>query len=354
LENTGLQLIVATWLAVIQNNTNKKYVLNINRIFIFKTMRWFPTVIWVAVFIPGCFIRRDIKYNEKCMQAIETKDLKSAEYFINHTSKTAPYLVNRSSVYLKQFQQTGNGFYLNLAEENLKQAIKKNPKDFQLQYNLAIVLNKKGNIDESFDILNKLTNHFPKNPLYHAGLSQLFCSKQNMQKATDHLVQAILLSPELLNSQIYTNSINNNERLDSMIHTRLKYEINRKNNVQNDPLQLARHARILLHSGDTLLSQSYLEYVTGQMPNLPRPWCYLGIIAFENKDSLNGRKYLKASLSIDPTDRTARDCWEKYTGELLHPIYPNKESSLDFLQTVYYTKFQKWYRTLPVRTDINL
>lgn len=354
LENTGLQLIVATWLAVIQNNMKKKYILNINTSFASRTMRWFPSVIWVAVFIAGCFIQRDIKYNEKCIQAIEAKDLKSAESFINHTSKTAPYLVNRSSVYLKQFQQTGNDFYLDLAEENLKQAIRKNPKDFQLQHDLAIVLNKKGNTDESFDILNRLTNRFPKNPLYHVSLSQMFCSKQNIRKATDHLVQAILLSPGLLNSPAYINSVTCNEVPDSMIHAMLKYEVNQKNNRHNDPLLLARHARILLHLGDTLLSKSYLEKVTSQMPNLPRPWCYLGIIAFENKDSLTGQKYLKASLTIDPMDKTARDCWEKYTGERLQPVYSNKESGLDALKTVYYTKFQKWYRVLPVRMNIYL
>jgi hypothetical protein len=74
----------------------------------------------------------------------------------------------------------------------------------------------------------------------------------------------------------------------------------------------------------------------------------VGMIAFNEGDELNGKKYLTRSMTADPTDNLSKFYWEKYTKEEINPSVQKQKTNLN---REYYFKFQKWYHTYPVNFD---
>ncbi|MDR0603088.1 MAG: O-antigen ligase family protein [Bacteroidales bacterium] len=350
LNHTGLQLIVITWIAVLQDCLiNKKYILNITNSIIRKIIRWLPLLMWVSIFTYDRILLYNNKYNGKCIQAIKSDNIDLAETLINRAHESIPCLINRSSIYCKQYRKTEKNCYLNLAEETLKKAIIKNPKDFQLQHNLAIILILQEKFNDAYTILNQLVNQFPKNPLYHITFSGLLYKTENVEASIKHIILAIKLSPAILDTQLFHEIMSKFKNIDSTVYNILKNDIVTYPKIEKNPILLAQQAKILLYLGDTITAQSYLKKAVKQMPNLSRPWCYLGVIAFDKGDELSGKRYLTHSMVADPMDNISKFYWKKYTEKVAETNI--QELNNNIFTKIYYMKFQKWYNTQPVEFD---
>ncbi|MBK5722230.1 O-antigen ligase family protein [Dysgonomonas sp. Marseille-P4677] len=342
LDNLGLQIIIFTYFAIIQNNRKNKirkcYPASIRR-----TIRLFPLVIWGLLYTFHYFEAEDIKNNSKCISLINN-DLPKALEYINKTRETTPYLINKATLSYKIYLNTKDTNYLVFAESLLKEANKKNPIDFQITNNLAIILNENKKSKEAYLLLKDLTEKFSENPQFQISMYQLI-APIDKGKASKYLVKAIFLEPSLLETSLWAETIKDSlfsKMINSMISERLYQK------EADNPLELARNARIFMELKDTVLAKKHLEYVVEIMPNLPRPWAHLGKIYYDEGNKEKGKKCLIASLAIDPLDNITNKYWTYYTGEKRITQTDNKFSSM---YSIYYAKYRKWYCSMPIHLD---
>lgn len=350
LDHISLQIAFMVLLAIFQNNLENKRAMDIRPDMV-RVLRWFPLVIWLLFFIPDQFIRQDKQWNRKVLMAVEAGDFEEAESNIEHTRRTLPYLINRSSICWKGFLRTGNPDYLDRAENDLRESLSKNPLDFQLRHNLAIVLKEKRKTSESLEILKGLTDSFPGNPLYNVSLFEFYRDEGAMDQGVPYLGKALLLSPSLLDAPIFKETVRRYPKTDSIMRSYIQSAVDVPGNIDN-PIDKAEHARLILYLGDTLQAKSFFQEVSADMPNLPRPWGYLGMIAFESGDTATGRKLLQASRAIWPADPLINTYWTKYTGETTEEIEAlGRDHAHIHLYITYFKKYNRWYWDFPVMFD---
>lgn len=347
LDNSGLLLILFTWIAIFQNTGTEHPLFTISARTI-RLLRWLPLIGWSILLTCSLLRRNDNDYTERSLQALRSGDPSQALKFIDHTRRNLPGLINRSTIRWELFRQSGDTSLLSQAASDLRTAISLNPRDLQLQHNLALMQAHHGEIAQAIAILDSLTNLYPGNPLYQSSLFNLLYRQKELQTAAGHLAEAIRSDPSLLDTPLCTRTVANDPSLDSTLRKLLTAQGRQQ---LTDPISLAKQARILLHLGDTLTCRTYLEETTRRMPGLPRPWCYLGMISYRNGEPGKGRRCLQAALAISPADPLARYYWKTFTGESLPPVYRIQKGSYGILYSTYYAKYQHWYRSQPIPFD---
>lgn len=344
LSNGGLLIILFTWAAILQNSCRPKPLFRIGSAPV-RILRWLPLALWVVVLTASLSERRQIRIFEQAAAAMQKGDPARAREIIADSPDNAAGLAGKSNVLLGLYQASGDTALLIRAADCLVRAEKLNPRDILLQHNLATVLAQKGQKSEALGILNRLVEQYPDNPLYRSSLFRLSASGGDTLAALPHLVRAVASSPGLLDTPLCTGVLSGDSSVAAAFRQLLAEAMLRKS---EDPIVLAKQARIHLFLGDTATACTYWKEAVAALPNLSRPWAYLGMAAYSSGDPENGRRYLRASLAISPYDPLARYYWESYTGETLPAIPIPKTGSYAFLYTYYDAKFMHWYRCPPI------
>lgn len=333
-EHTGLQMMVLTLLALYQNTYGSKLPsLSVPC----KTARA------VAIIFTACMAvtagqygihERDEKNNAFFLKALEADKLDSAIIYINRTHEQVPYLIHRSVAYQKKFCDTDSPVWLRLARKNLEKALRKNPRDMVLLNNLAIVLAQQQQMDSATGILQELVLRFPDNALYRHTLCRLLYQADARTEALPHMAKAIFLNPGLLETtwgiSLREQDDTTGQHLTNLLREMLEPE-------KNDPIRLAKNGKLWLMLGDTLRSEENLRRASALLPNLSRPWYYLGIIAGSRGDSAQMRRYITRASVLYPVG--------------LPPFLGSGQtkqeavSEAEVLYGTYLRKFQKWYNS---------
>lgn len=344
LGNGALLLILFTWAAILQNSCRPRPLFHTGAAPV-RILRWVPLTLWALLLIASLAERRQIRIFDQAGIAMQDGDPALAWEIIADSPDNAAGLAGKSAVLLGLYQTSGDTALLARAADFLVRAHKLNPRDILLQHNLAVVLAQKGDRPEALRILNGLTEQYPDNPLYRSSLFRLSASGGDTLAALPHLLRAVASSPGLLDTPLCAGVLSGDSSVAAGFRQMLAKTLLRK---PEDPIVLARQARIHLFLGDTATACTYWKEAVATLPNLSRPWAYLGMAAYDSGDTENGRRYLRASLAISPYDPLARYYWERYTGETLPAIPLQKNSSYAFLYTYYDAKFMHWYRCPPI------
>ncbi|MBN1396527.1 MAG: O-antigen ligase family protein [Bacteroidetes bacterium] len=182
-----------------------------------------------------------------------------------------------------------------------RQAVMINPSDDEFYYNLGwlYLFNKAINKSEYYFQYAIQLNH--SIPVYHIGLGMFYEYVGNIDSAFIEYGQAIQQQPSILDSPFYCDL---QKRFPDKSVILVRHSIDSLENIytlKNDPLAGARLAKLYLFCKEYEKSKILLKSVTSTLPNLPRPWLYLGdLYQFTDTNEML-RCYQKAAL-LDQAD----------------------------------------------------
>jgi hypothetical protein len=338
LTSSGFQLVIFTVLAVFLNTlsyeTARKEI---------KYLRYFPRcILSITLLICGysIYYTIDEQNNRKALSMIESGGFKNAEKYISETSEHIPYLINRGIIEIELYKETKDVLYLKNAENHLKKAALKNPNDNMIKYYLSIILRKNGDDETALHILKELAYKFPNKSQYQFGVFDIMYKNRQTDASFSHLLQAVKLSPNLLDNLYLKEMLSKNEKLDEKLKNALLLDISNGKSIE-DPVFLAKSGKILLSLDCEQEAKQYLEKVTQLLPNLIYPYYYLSQIETKRGNPAQGEIYLKQFVFL-LTGNLSKDFIDKivYSGEIEELINKNK----DFIDD-YYVKFKTWYHS---------
>lgn len=334
-EKTGLLMLIFLFVALFVNSTEAK-----TRAVGSFTFAWLPVLTVGVICSFAIAHERNERSNIRFLECMQNNDLVGAEREIASTPLRMPYLVNRGLLYLRYDQITGDSTYLNRAALYFGQAIQMNDYDNRLKYYQAVVKVRQRKTLLAEELITKLARQSPANTLYRLALFRLQYERGEVDSAAENLTQAILLSPQLLDTQYWNDITSADSAFGENIISRLRRNIH-ESKAEN-PIIQAKQGKILLALGDIAGSQRMLERVIIRMPNLSRPWCYLGLIYRSmDKDSV-GSLYIERALVLDPGDSFTSQC---LSGSLTDIRDSGMRDGLEFLESKYAAKFNRWYHS---------
>ena len=241
-------------------------------------------------------------------------------------------MINRSLIY----SLLGNW---KKAEEYTILAIKKNPRDIQLLYNLARIYKKRGEMNLSQNILEHLTKMYPNNFLYQWGMFDFYYDQGKRVEAISYLVRVIELYPRMMDSSCWENLLERDYEMTFAVQMQLKECVNE---TPSEPIMLANYAKIALALQDTVQAEKLYRKVVDILPNLIYPWYYLGVIEWNRGNVGEATKYLRCFMRLAYGPFFSLEEMDEYitSGKVFAQV-----NNRSFFSTRYLNKFSVWYRS---------
>ncbi len=196
----------------------------------------------------------------------------------------------------------------NTSEKKIEQAINEyrialnlNPNDDCFWHNLSWLYIFQGKKALSKLCINNAIQISPETYLYYitAGIFQEH--DESIIVALQYYEKAIILSPDLLESK-FIMELKKREPLkfDSLLN-RIINKLELSINKNYSPITKARLGKLYINKGFISKASTLIFEVTSELPNLPRPWYYLGIIKKGSSIS-DAKHYLQKAITLNPND----------------------------------------------------
>jgi putative inorganic carbon (hco3(-)) transporter len=198
------------------------------------------------------------------------------------------------------FNETEGG-HIETSINYYRQAIMLNPLDDEYYYNLGWLYLFNKDINQSKIYFQHAIQLNHSIPVYRIGLGIFYEYVGSIDSAFIEYGQAIQQQPSILDSPFYSDL---KKRFLAKTEILLRQSIERLDKIyvlKNDPLIGARLAKLYLSCNEYEKSKILLKSVTSNLPNLPRPWLYLGDIYQFTDTNKMLRCYQKAAL-LDQSD----------------------------------------------------
>lgn len=211
-----------------------------------------------------------------------------------------------------------------------KKAYLTNPSDALFLNNLGRLYWMTCQQDSAINYLTQAVKTDPEIAIYHISKG-LIIEKQNMKEAFESYKQAILLSPDIIDSHFFEDL---KKRFPSESEILLKEACNelvQVNADHNSSIIEAKIGKLYLSTGEIELAYKTLVHVSQILPNLNRPWYYLGIIEQQRGNYETMVADYKKSMFLSPTDHLplyALAAYYKKIGDNERAISYNKEAEV--------------------------
>lgn len=197
-----------------------------------------------------------------------------------------------------------------------------NPYDATVKFNMAMLKNQQGDMDKAHVLIEKALMLEPYNPLFLLSFAELMKKAGNDSLAQDYLKKAIRVSPSILTSSVINEIWNLSEA-----NQELLIELSEIADPSMDVMSLSRLATICFFLGEYSRSKKLFEDVVEKIPNLNRPWMYLGQMALLAGDTAGFKSSIHRALLLDGQDYMVNN--------LLADFHLNKGENTD---AIYYIK----------------
>ncbi len=304
-EKQQMQLFFFILAALIINNENKtKSRFLLPRLFL-------PIFLFLMFIISGSFVVMYKISNKKNNAFIQ--EFKEGNYGVALKSISEAIRFNPENPLLL----ANKGFLLNeiLEQDNLskpdnkenalayyRKAVRHSPFDSYLQHNLAWLHSVCGKPDSAEYHQQKACELSANTAMFHLGNCKPTAKELPHGLNWKRLQKAIRLSPDILDAELpkdlqaqFPDSLH--KILDNLVESMLL-----KIKTDDSPVIKSRLAKIELHLGNTITAMKLFEVVVAQLPNLDRPWYYMGMIKLAQKDTTNFIKYLNRAILLDSRD----------------------------------------------------
>ena len=316
-----------------------------------------PTCIWVGVLkLKNIKSDRLIQTSMIHWKTSKRNALNLIEQALKVTPEVAPYhalaglALVQDSLRIKDVFSRQIGVDTMTIQQSIlyyKQAIKISPDQAILHFNLAsLYYTIEGSDHSSSEIhFKKSTDLEPNNSEFLIGYG--LCQERSL-RVNEALVlyeRAIRIDPEIINSDFYKDIISRNIQPIKWIE-RIADSMRSTINTSYNPIVAARLTTLLMATGDTLAAQKLLIRAIDKIPNLSRPYYYLGVIAMHHGDSASALNLYRKSLYLNPKGYLPiLALGDNYFSK--NPILPGAKKSISY----YYTEGLDLYQHQPSQSS---
>lgn len=250
----------------------------------------------------------DVKYDSALIQINKAIELKP---------NNPVYYAHRGLIYERKFENVANINVLlekrfDLTQDDKKECIKSireykkalslNPYDDIFYHNLGWLYLYLDNTDSAFFYINKAIEISPNTSIYHVSSGLLLESTGSLKLAFEEYKYALRLKPTILNSEFYKDLLSKYPRQTDSITKTVAIELKMLAESTNSPIFKSRLGIFYFYNGQIGKAKNILNETIKELPNINRPWYFLGkIFEYEQHDSL-AYTYFKKSIFLDPRD----------------------------------------------------
>lgn len=216
---------------------------------------------------------------------------------------------------------------VNLIEsiELYKKAIQKNPHDALFYHNLSWLYSFDNRQDSALYYIRKALNINPNEAAYYISYGM---QTKNMADFFKAYQQAVILEPAIIFSSFYKDfSVRYPELSEQLPHIVLNF-LKSKQHEHYNSITDAKIGVLLLAVGNLNEAYECLYNVTEQLPNLSRPWCYLGILQMIRGNGESAEISFKKSIFLNMNDHLP-----KYALAYYYRKNGNKKLSDSFIRS---------------------
>lgn len=313
--NYGILLLL--FIMFVLNTEDSKNVI------VFKKVTDLEIIIFFVISTAITFLllknESSLKSYNQYIESFDKKKFRDAKSFINNAleknksnslyqagaglvlERMLPDSICFDSLFYKSQQTVSNNTQLSTSIGYFVTASRINPFDDLNWHNLGWLYFMAGQNDSALKCISKAIKVDPNISIYHLSKG-LITERNDLDSAFSEYKKAIILSPSICDSQFFKDLRKRHpqkiEGLIQMAYNNLQTLVKQK----NSPIIKARIGKLLLVKGS--LDSAYLIFseVTKALPNLNRPWYYLGLIhqgKGENKEMLD---CYRKSLYLDFRD----------------------------------------------------
>jgi len=273
------------------------------------------TILLIYLFVVGLIQTRNWYSTVLNNKACSTKDSKLAEKYFSKAIKlnsTNPLIfANMGLFYMKSDSTISINIFrkgVKLSSPNLNRALyyfiqaqRINPNDSRFCLNLGFLYSMKGEDSKGISFLERTIN-LSNNNYASLCLGLIYERKGQLSNAKNLFVKSIASAPEIIESQFFRDLESRDSVFSNLILESAKKQLSINYLKTKDPLIQAKLGKVLLSLHDITKAKTLLNGVSKLMPNLNRPWLYLGYIAELEHDSVTAKRYYQKAQVLDETD----------------------------------------------------
>lgn len=184
-------------------------------------------------------------------------------------------------------------FYYHIAE-----SLKNN--DPLFCQNLALLYALRGNLKIAIENIEKVADD--TDDIWYLLIAGFLFEKYDKDKAEEFYVRAMSVSPDLLGSLLYSDLMFRDSVLAIEVKEKLFSYLKKSHSEIEDPLVMAKLAKILWNEGYKGEAEILWNTVTKMMPMWSKPWLYLGRVEEDRGDTVNALSYYHKAESLNSFD----------------------------------------------------
>jgi tetratricopeptide (TPR) repeat protein len=326
----------------------------------------------LIIYLVFNYIRRyySEKFNEKFVISYIDKKYSLASYYIDEAisleSNNANFWANKGILTVTKIQSNNHIDSTISTKDNesilksidcFKNALKLNPNDAIFLQNLAWLYHSQGNYKLSKDFFIKSLVMEERNIVTNISYGIFNIETNHLDEAFYNISLSILYSPDIVDSKFFEDlKTKFPEKTDSIIKENISILENAIYKT-NSPILKSRLAKLSLYIGNIDYAEKLFSEVVIELPNLNRPWYYLGFIQELKKDTLKFLNSYTRSLLLDSNDLLPNmqlgNYYSKSQPENSLIYYKKALLSYTLLSSEHYKKGLKIiYNSLMIQNDI--
>lgn len=193
------------------------------------------------------------------------------------------------------------GDTLQLAIQFYKKALQLSPSDAMFKHNLAWLYKFNQLPDSALIYISQAVSLEPNVALYHISNGLLLESK-NIERAFDAYEKAILLSPDIIDSQFFNDLKNRMPQKTDNLLKKASCEFAQILTVQYSSIIDAKNGKLMLSLGNFDKAEEIFQRITLIHPNLSRPWYCLGLLEYKKENYAAMKINYEKSMFLSPQD----------------------------------------------------
>jgi tetratricopeptide (TPR) repeat protein len=182
-----------------------------------------------------------------------------------------------------------------------KRACDINPYDAFYLNNLGWLYFMENQTDSAINCISKAITIDPTIALFHISKG-LMIEKDDVEMAFAEYKSALILSPDILDSRFFNNLKNKFSEKSSILINQVYNELHILQKQKNSPIIKARMGKVMLELNKVDSAYYIFKEVTSELPNLNRPWYYLGLICEKKGMTIDMLVYYQKSIYLDFKD----------------------------------------------------
>jgi len=195
--------------------------------------------------------------------------------------------------------------HVDAAMSAYEKALALNPNDGCFHHNLGWLYNVSGHREQAIDCFKKAIEADGASAVYRVSFGLFYEQGGLTEDAANEYSSAIRLSPSLLDSRFFADFKRRRpSKAEELVAAVAQYLENQVRQT-GDPFFKARLAKVYLYSGRTEALE-ILRQTTRELPNLSRPWLYLGQLYQLQSNEGEAKRSYERAVFLDKSDYSSQ------------------------------------------------